>query len=934
MPQAVLAVAAAVGSEYIAAATVAGHVFSWSTVALNAALGVGLSFVSESLQEKPQAALPAASSEIANRKQLIRTSAGPRRAIYGWARVSGNLVYIANGTDKAYVHMVIALAGHSCEAVDGTWLGEEMLPALDAGGDVTTGRFAGHVRVRFYLGAQTAGDADLAAECPDWAAKPRVGHGVSWVYLRIKRSRDVFPQGIPTPRFDVRGKNDILDVRTGLRGHTSNAALCTLDWICWRHGYGSSLDEVHEDSWRAAANVSDEAVAIPGGGTERRYEINGSFTLDRGRREVLDAMRSAMAGMASYLQGQWYGAAGAADAAVMDIDEGDLRGPYEISPRVPDNELFNGVRGTFVETAYWTETDFPPVGNPLYVAQDNGEEEWKDVKYEFEISPYRAQRLARIMLERHRQSFVVKWPMRIRGIRLRHWNIVRLTIPKMGWDHKLFRVIDYKLNPVAGPDLVLEEYAPSIYTMPADELVTVDPAPDTNLQSPFTVDAPGPLSLTSGTPELLKLADGTVISRIRAAWPAPDDPYVRRGELQYRAVDEVEWQAGPPVDDALACRAFVGPLIDGVAYEVRLRLENALGVRSEWTTSNPHTVVGKRERPANVASFVIDGKVLRWPAVADIDLDGYLLRWQPGANRSFGDANPLHDGLVFASPYTMLNRPSGPVTLMIKAVDTSGNESLDAAYIVTDFGDPLVANVVATSDFHSDGFAGTQINATIDGGTGDLIATVDVEPVAWTNDLAAAWTRNSDPAWDDVTYKAMTYVDRVTVAAVDAGAQMTVVHAISAANYAIDYRRDGLVAAWTDDADPAWTDDADPAWDVEPWQAWPGTIAAEAGAYEFRVSTAAGNVRGRISSLAISLDVPDIQETLADITLEAGGSRLPISRAYRAVTAVHLTLQHGGGTARRVEVMDKNATLGPLVQGFDSTDTGAAALVDATIQGY
>src|SRR6185436_8401427 len=99
--------------------------------------------------------------------------------------------------------------------------------------------------------------------------------------------------------------------------------------------------------------------------------------------------------------------------------------------------------------------------------------------------------------------------------------------------------------------------------------------------------------------------------------------------------------------------------------------------------------------------------------VTDPDVIGYRLKYQPGTSRSWGDAIPLHNGVITNSPYDMLVVPSGPVTIMVKAVDSSttanpeGNESQNAAYIVTDLGDPIVANVVETFDLKAAGFIGT-----------------------------------------------------------------------------------------------------------------------------------------------------------------------------------------------------------------------------------
>lgn len=532
MPQVIIAAAITVGFELAGGATLAS--LAWAKVAFSA----GLAFVGEVLRESPS---PLSSQDIAVRKQLIRASAEPRRAIYGEARVSGTLLYPSNGSDTNYVHFVIAIAGHACHAITEVYLGDEAVGALDGDGNATTGRFAGFVRVRKYLGSTTqAMDADLATECPDWGAKDRPLKGVTYVYLRLKRDRDVFPSGIPTPRFDVEGKSDILDVRTGTVGYTTNAALCTLDYILWEHGFASDLAEVEQASWIAAANVCDEDVTLPagaGGGTQKRYAVNGSFTLDRGRAEILDSLRQAMAGAAFYTMGLWSGHAGAASAPVMDISEKDLRGPFRVRPRVSDDQVYNAVKGTYTETTLWTETDFPPVTNATYEAQDGGQRISKDVRLPFEIDAYRAQRLAKTDLERHRQGIVVEWPMRIRGLKLRPWNVVRLSSAKMVWTNKLFRIVEWKFNLTGGPDLVLEEYADAIYTWSSLEATLVDPAPDTTLPSPFEAPPPTGLSVAATVYDQTGLV-------ATLSWTAPVSPY----RMSY-AVRYWPWPSGAPIVD-------------------------------------------------------------------------------------------------------------------------------------------------------------------------------------------------------------------------------------------------------------------------------------------------------------------------------------------------------------------------------------------------
>lgn len=490
-----------------------------------------------------------------------------------------------------------------------------------------------------------------------------------------------------------------------------------------------------------------------------------------------------------------------------------------------------------------------------------------------------------------------------------------------------------------GPDLTakltLVDAAPGVWTADQGGIPAFNSWITSGVSPRNQAPAAPAITLRSDATAILRLADGTLQDRIAVSImpPAASGVAIASYEIRWRETGADAWSATQPVPDAGAT-GWITPVVMGAAYDVQARAISTYGVPGDWGQTDDHTVIGKSAKPGAMPWATLSGNVLRWGDTGEQDLDGAIWRWQPGStNRSWGDANPLHDGLV-QQPYELKNKPLGQVTLLGKWFDAVGNESLTPVAIVTDFGDPLVANVIYTKDCHADGFTGTRSNATVDGGTGDLMATADASPAMWTNDAAAFWTAPSDPMWATTTYKTMSYEDSITVAAVDAGSQLTIVSDITAGSYAIDYRRDGFAPMWSDPLDPFWTADADPMWDIEAWQSWPGALVAQAVGYEVRIATSAGVTRGRFAVLKIQLDVADISETLANIALGAGGTRLPLANTYRSIKAVNLTLQADGGSARTLEVIDKDAALGPLCQGFDNTHTGAAAHADAIVQGY
>lgn len=489
-----------------------------------------------------------------------------------------------------------------------------------------------------------------------------------------------------------------------------------------------------------------------------------------------------------------------------------------------------------------------------------------------------------------------------------------------------------------GPDLTakltLVDAAPGVWTADSGSIpafsswITSGVSPRT--QKP---DAPV-IVLRSDATCILRLGDGTLQDRIGVtiAPPAASQVQVGSFDLRWRETGAQAWSAIQGVPDAGAT-GWIAPVVMAVAYDVQVRAISIYGVTGDWTQAPPHTVIGKSAPPGAMPWATLSGKVLRWGDTGEQDLAGAIWRWQPGTNTSWGDANALHESVV-QSPYTLANLPFGQITLLGKWADVVGNESATAVGIVTNFGDALLANVIYTRDCHALAFPGTIGAGSVEGGSGDLIADADASPAMWTNDAAAFWTTDSDAMWATTTYKAMSYIDGITVAAADAGSQLTVKRTITCGSYDIDYRRNGAGPMWSGDANAFWTNDADPMWGTEAWQTWPGAIAAEALPYDFRVTTSAGVTQGRIVVMQIQLDVADISETLANIALGSGGTRLPITKTYRAIKAVNLTLQADGGSARTLEVIDKSATLGPLCQGFDNTHTGAASHVDAIVQGY
>lgn len=453
-----------------------------------------------------------------------------------------------------------------------------------------------------------------------------------------------------------------------------------------------------------------------------------------------------------------------------------------------------------------------------------------------------------------------------------------------------------------------------------------------------TLAAPTNVGISSGTGQLLLQGDGTIVPRILVTWTPSLDSRTLGYDLQFKPSVETLWTSAPIIFGQSSNAAFIGGVADGENYDVRLRAAGAERAVSDWVTFTNYFVIGKTELPSDVALFTIEGTVLTWTSVDDLDLAGYLLRFQPGTSRSWGDAIPLHNGELTSSPYDMLVVPSGPVTIMVKAVDTSGNESQNAAFIVANLGAAFVANVVETFDRKAAGFPGSKTNCSVSGG--NLVADLIAAPLMWKpDDSTAMWSADASTLmWSAAQYAAMTYVDTVIVSQALTGSRMTIQSTIQGDPWSIEYRESGPALAWNaDDTTLAWNAiDTTLAWAQPAYLPWPGEIDVKNTVYDFRISTGQANTQGVVSGFTITIDAPDIEESLNDVVISAGGTRLPITKNYRVISNVQATVQADGGTAISIRVDDKVTTLGagPLVHGLDAAGSNTTARSDFRIQGY
>lgn len=546
--------------------------------------------ISYALTPKPKAFLTSGRNPLGT----ARGSITPWRVVYGKTRVGGTLVF--QHREGTYLWLVIVLACHRVQDITEIW-GDDRLfrgsatwsTGANNGSEAkkTWGGETDALVVRKYLGTQTTSDSELGVESSQWDST-HVLNGRAYVVMRIKDDTALWSNGLPNWSFEIEGKDDIYDPRDDTTKYTQNAALIQADYL-FNDSFGVGVGaisggvytKIDDADLVAAANICDETVSLEAGGNEVRYEINGVFDVDGTHEDVIGYLLTATAGRCVFSEGTWHVHAGVHSSAVGDIAEADLAGPVQIQPRVSRSELFNGVKGTYrgVKQSY-IPTDYPPVTNAGYETQDGGQL-LRDLDLAFTTSHSMAQRLAKIELEDSRQQIVVVLRAKLAAYRFRPWDRVTLTLPRYGWNAKLFRVLETRIvqvetedGPALAVDLTLKETVSTIYDWSAEENAH-DAAPDTDLLD-LTAPIGAVQNLVIATEHTYVNNDGIREKHLRITWDPPLDPAgLAWYEVRWRAAgappqghrdnistvgkNVVEFQMGP-LTDALNWNINVAPI--------------------------------------------------------------------------------------------------------------------------------------------------------------------------------------------------------------------------------------------------------------------------------------------------------------------------------------------------------------------------------------
>ncbi len=877
--------------------------------------------------------------EYEDRERMTNGAANARRIVYGQAKVGGQVAYWeSSGTDDIYFHVISVFAAHSCQEIGDIYFGDKLAFVWNGSFHVSQGDFVGKATVYYETGKQTGANAQILADSPlSWTENHKL-LGQTYAYFKLVYDTTVYSGGVPSISAVLKGKDTIWDPRTNTYGYTSNHALCCLDYLIWGDGLRANVSELNIDSFKESATISDQLVASGVGKTEKRYTVNGSLSYQAA---VLDNFQELLkAGAAScpapngiftFVPGIY-----TAPDSYLQFDEDDLISGLSFSPGSGKNSKYNYAKGTFVDPSNnYALVEFVQLPIEGYIARD-GEELVYDQKWPLTNSGTAARRLSKIAVENSRFGLTVSATFKYRMLSAIVGDRIYLTISDLGWISKTFRVVDLSFGLMTGVKVVLREDSVDVWDWQEGDALEVTVPPALNIPSGLVVTIPSNIQFRE---ELYSTnAKTQVKTRVFVSWAggASDIGY----DIQYRI------PGGAWVNGATYWQANEKPLDDfqlGL-YQFRVRSINGLGKKSDWSSAS-YTVLGKLAPPPDVPGMVITDGILSWtypnkPA----DFLGFKVRGLEGGDTIWNIALDSHEGYISHTSFDVSNQLSGTKTFLVKAVDTSLIESENAAYVITGIGDPDIDNIILSQEYKGLGWPGdisydglyihdyfypsSDTNFYPNENTGIYqnesgLIDIDGNITALDQSLfygapTALYYGAPTELYYNTSFLDLIYDFSYTVDPLDKGSQ--------------------LVVSYITTSDSAYLQRfALGSRDVSTLSPFGGVIKnAKDGDYRFRlVVPGEQNVTTpKITSVIVSLDVPDIVESLNDVAISSLGTRLPLSRTYRGIKHVSLTIQDDASGAVTAKIFDRNATLGPLIKVFNDLGNPVNTIIDADIRGY
>lgn len=412
----------------------------------------------------------------------VTDATAPARILYGTVKVGGvNVIPPFNsGGNGEVLHQVLALAGHEVDSITDVYFDQEQITSGSIGsitgattdGLVSSGKYANYAYIRRYTGTSSqTRDFRLNNAFPTAFGTDFRGRGIAYAAIDFVFSQDVYPSGLPSASFVVKGKkvyDPRLDASPGASptnpsyiAWSDNSALVLADYLMSPLGGEFDPTEIDWSLVVAAANICDTSLSggnAPPSGAQARYTCNLLLQATDDFLGNCKLITDTMLGRFIFRDGQWRIYAGAWNSPVHSMDQTCFVGPVSIQASSPRDQRYNTVRAFFVNPAKnWQRVECYPRVNATYKTNDGSEGIAKEIEIPGVTNEYRAQYISEILLRQSRNQIQITGPMGPKWQKLALYETVAFDWPDMGWSSKTFRVVGYSLNPNGSVDVGLVE---------------------------------------------------------------------------------------------------------------------------------------------------------------------------------------------------------------------------------------------------------------------------------------------------------------------------------------------------------------------------------------------------------------------------------------------------------------------------------------------
>lgn len=745
--------------------------------------------------------------------------------------------------------------------------------------------------------------------------------GNCYLYTTSRYHPNVFSNiGIPEFQAKIKGKK-CFDTRDSTTAWTQNPVLILYDYLTSEfYGLGVTSAEIDITTFDAAANVCDENVTITDQTTQLRYTCDLVLFMDQDHRSNIKNILATMAGSLIYTEGKYKVYAGAWSTPTLTINESWINGGISVVPKESKRNLFNTVKGLYVDTTSQDDyNEFPSITDTDYVTADNGEELMADLQFLGVTDVERAQRLAKIFLQRHRYSEVVTMTCNYNAMQLSVMDTVNFTNTILGYSAKTYRVIGWAFNQNGnGIDLTLRNEAAAVYTWTETEATIPSPATSLPLPDYNTVQLPGAPVITE---EIYSTSDGAGV-KVRAIviFSGSLDAFINTYQIEYKLISGV----GYTILGRTQSTRFVLADIKPGLYEFRVKAINSYGVSSDYSSSTKE-IIGLSEAPADMTGFSINvinnNAHLSWDQATDLDvkIGGRILVKHTIETVSPNWSNSMEIIPSVSGKDTSAIAPLITGTYMIKAIDSTNNQCLNAVSLSVTIPNMTQLNVVTTQSEHT-AFSGTKNNMAV------IDSTLRLTSVDLWDDITDNWDDITD-SWDiaggngiNLTgdYEFSTYIDLGKVVT-------------SRASIAIDWSQfeegnlwDDITTNW-DDITGLWdgenqsvlnlipyiaTTDDDPSGSPT-WSSWNrfyiGDFNARGYKFKIEVTNAQKNFNLQVNTLSATIDMPDIVDSGSVSTSAGGDTTESLNATYYSIPNVTGTIVNGA-SGDYIAILNETAT--------------------------